>query len=233
MTTTAKKAIKMPAKVNNYDDNKSMIKELAMEASRCGKNKDNNDNNNSMENIDLNKILNDKIQMEKLVGNNDNDSDSELIDNISEIQDNSNNNCSGSGDQNENKPNENLSNEFKENVVKYIKSDDLIRKKMEEIKVLKNDKKPCEEFIMKYLDTKEATHVNVSGGKLVKNITESKKALKVEVIKESIIEGIKGEHVNNEDIANNDIALKIIGILDNKREKTIRVKLKRSFAKNN
>jgi len=228
MTSAAKKAVKVTSKISNYDDNKSIIKELAMEASRHGKN-----NEKSVDNINLNQILNEQIQMEKIVGGGEN-SDSELLDNMSEINDNNSvNNYSGSeGEKYEGeKQGEDLSNEFKENVVKYIKCDDLIRKKKEEIKVLTNDKKPCEEFIMKYLDTKEATHVNVSGGKLVKNVSESRKALKVEIIKESILEGIKDEQINKEDIANNDIALKIIGIMDGKREKTIRVKLKRSFVK--
>ena len=42
--------------------------------------------------------------------------------------------------------------EFQENVVKFVKIDDLIRKKQEELSELKKQKKPCEEFILKYLD---------------------------------------------------------------------------------
>ena len=54
-----------------------------------------------------------------------------------------------------------LTADFKEKVVSYIKIDDLIRKKNDEIKELKEKKKPCEDFIITFLDKMEAEFVNV------------------------------------------------------------------------
>ena len=84
--------------------------------------------------------------------------------------------------------------QFKENVIKFVRMDDLIRQKMEEIKELKDQKKPFEEFILGYLEKKDSPFVNIKSGKLIKNKSETKAPLKLDIIKESIVEGIKSEN---------------------------------------
>ena len=123
--------------------------------------------------------------------------------------------------------------EFKENVVKFVKMDDLIRIKMEEIKELKEQKKPYEEYILGFLEKKDAPFVNIKTGKLIRNKSETKTPLKLDIIKESIVEGIKSE--NNMEAASdtkyNDITEKIIELMNSKRVKTTRTNLKRTFVR--
>ena len=45
-----------------------------------------------------------------------------------------------------------ITEEFKEVVVNYVKTDDEIRKKTNEIKELKDEKKEYETFILEYID---------------------------------------------------------------------------------
>jgi hypothetical protein len=94
--------------------------------------------------------------------------------------------------------------EFKDKVINYVKIDDLIKKKTEEIKELKSKKKPCEEYIIRFLEKQEADHVNVIGGRLVKNSSETKGALKTDIIKEAIKEGIQTKKL----VDSNDIEKK-------------------------
>ena len=122
-----------------------------------------------------------------------------------------------------------VSNAFKEKIISYIKVDDLIRKKQEEIKELKDKKEECEEFILKYLDKSDAGFVNIPGGKLIKNQSETKGTLKVETIKESIVEGIKKEKLTNSEEVNKKLIEDIIEIMEAKRGKVNRINLKRTF----
>ena len=186
------------------DDTKSMIKELALEASNSGK---------------VNKILDECVN--NIDDNDDDDELSDLADDSNTCNDNINS-----------KENEDISNEFKEKVITYLKCDDLIRKKMEEVKELKGKKKPCEEYIIKYLENKDSPFVKVKDGKLIKNKAESKGSLKVDLIKEAIMEGIKGEKLSADEVKSNDITIKIMEIMENKRAKTVHVNLKRTFQRN-
>jgi hypothetical protein len=126
---------------------------------------------------------------------------------------------------------ESLTPEFTEKVLLYIKCDDLIREKMAEIKELKAQKKPCEEYIISYLESKDAPFVKVKNGKLIKNKSEAKGGLKADIIRESIIEGVKNENNIKEENAVN-ITDKIFELMESKRKKTIRINIKRTFNKN-
>lgn len=84
-----------------------------------------------------------------------------------------------------------ISKEFKENVVKYIKYDDLIKQKQDELNNLKEQRKPCEAFILKYLDQINQTTISVSDGKLMKKKTESKKPLSQDIINAVLLDKIK------------------------------------------
>ena len=88
---------------------------------------------------------------------------------------------------------------LQETVIKYIKTDKLIKTKMQEqrdeIKVLKITKKKLEDFIIKYLDETQTEEKNkcLSLGKhtLVKNSSITKESLKYPNIEKSLFEQIK------------------------------------------
>jgi hypothetical protein len=98
---------------------------------------------------------------------------------------------------------------LQETVIKYIKTDKLIKTKMQEqrdeIKVLKTAKKKLEEYIIKYLDETQNDEKNkcLSLGKhtLIKNSSITKESLKYPNIEKSILEQIKSARLisdNNE-----------------------------------
>ena len=123
--------------------------------------------------------------------------------------------------------------EFKQKVILYTKIDDLIREKAEELKELKDKRKPHEEYILNYLDKKDIPSVNLKSGKLIKNKAESTSPIKLDIIKDSIIECIKQEDdlSSPNDIKCKDVSDKIIELMNSKRTKTTRMALKRTFAR--
>ena len=98
-----------------------------------------------------------------------------------------------------------VSKEFKENVVKYIKYDDLIKQKQDEINNLKDQRKPCEAYILKYLDQINQTTISVSDGKLMKKKTESKKALSQDIVNAVLMDKIKDPKKVEEIIKSMDV----------------------------
>ena len=134
------------------------------------------------------------------------------------------------------------SSQFKEKVMKFVKVDNLLREKTkkvkklldeiveleqlkDDVKELKEQRKPLEEFILDYLDKNNATHVNLKDGKLTMSKTKSNSDLKLDLIKESINEGINQKNLTTPQ----DITEKIIELIDAKR--TIKTSLRRSFTK--
>jgi hypothetical protein len=95
-----------------------------------------------------------------------------------------------------------VSKEFEENVIKYVKLFDLIQKKNEEIRELKKMKKPCEEFILTYLDKVDVTFVEITDGKLRKNKSENKVPISQDVIRNAIAKNIKDPSIVNEILKN-------------------------------
>ena len=125
---------------------------------------------------------------------------------------------------------------FEENVKKYLKLDNSIRITMEQLKDLKEKRKPYEEYILKYLEGADAPCINLADGKLIKNKAETLSPLKLEVIKDSIKEGIKNEGkdlANANDVKFNDVTEKIIELMNQKRGKSSRTNLKRTFVRKN
>ncbi len=157
-------------------------------------------------------------------------SDNELNNNQEQdIESNKENNNEDVGDnKEEDEEKKVVSNEFKEKILGYIKIDDLIRIKMDEIKELKEKKELCEEYILKNLDKNESNFINIPGGKLIKNQSETKGPLKSDVIKEAIIDGLKKDNITNEE---NTIKVvdDILTLMEEKRGKVNRVNLKRTF----
>lgn len=167
--------------------------------------------NNDVDNVDNDDLINNSDNNSNNSDNSDNSDDNNFVDNSKNKDDN-------------------ITNEFKEKVITYIKIDDLIRDKMEEIKELRNNKKVCEEFIIKFLEDKNAPFVKIKDGKLTKSKTELKGSLKPEVIKDAIMEGIKGKELTADEIKSHDITANIMNIMENKRSKTVRTTLRRIFS---
>lgn len=111
-----------------------------------------------------------------------------------------------------------ISKEFQENVIKYVKYDDLIKEKQKEIKELRDKKKPCEKYILKYLDDVDENMIEITGGKLRKNTSETKIPLNQTVIEDALKEKVKDEKTVKE----------IFELMDKKRPKNVRVNLKRT-----
>jgi hypothetical protein len=154
-----------------------------------------------------------------------------IQDELSDLDDSYNDNETDNNDTNTRQDEENaLSPEFTEKVLLYIKYDDLIREKMAEIKELKNQKKPCEQYILSYLESKDAPFVKVKNGKLIKNKSETKGSLKLDIIKTAIMEGVKNEKIVKEDNIL-DVTSRILDLMEAKRPKMVRLNIKRTFQK--
>ena len=91
-----------------------------------------------------------------------------------------------------------VSKEFQENVIKYVKLHDLIQKRNDEIRELKKQKKPCEEYILKYLDQVDVGHVDITDGKLRRNKSENKVPLSQDIIRGAIGKKITDPAIINE-----------------------------------
>ena len=112
----------------------------------------------------------------------------------------------------------NVSKEFEEKVIKYVKLDNLIRKKNAEVKELKEQRKPCEEFILKYLDQIGQNTIDITGGKLRRNKSETKTSINSDVIKKSLQEKIS----NPKDVE------EILKIMEKNRPLRTSINLKRT-----
>jgi hypothetical protein len=106
---------------------------------------------------------------------------------------------------------EEVSNDFKDNVIKYIRYDDLINEKMNEIKELKERKKIFEKYILDFLIKENENVVNVGDDKIrrIDIKTKSKKPIKIEQIQEVL---------SNNNIKD-DVIDKVINELEKQRSK--------------
>ena len=111
-----------------------------------------------------------------------------------------------------------ISKEFQENVIKFVKIDDLMRKKQKEIAELRSQKKPCEDYILKYLDQIDESVIEISNGKLRKNKSETKVPLNQDIIKNAIKDKVSDPTTVEEIIKN----------MDKLRPMNTRVNLKRT-----
>lgn len=80
--------------------------------------------------------------------------------------------------------------EFQDNVVKFVKLDESIRLKQKELAELREKKKPCEQYIIKYLESVKQDEVSINNGKIKKNKSETKGAINQEIIKAVIAKKI-------------------------------------------
>lgn len=111
-----------------------------------------------------------------------------------------------------------VSKEFKENVIRYVKLDDMIRQRQNEVKELTGLKNPCEEFILKYLEDIESGTIEINDGKLRRNKSEQKTPLSTDIIKSAI----------EKKVADPKTVEDIMKLMDELRPKKTRVNLKRT-----
>lgn len=126
--------------------------------------------------------------------------------------------------------------DFFEKVIKYVKTDNLIRKETiefrEKINTLKEEKQDLENFILRYLDVQEENVININGsGKLTKYESVRKKGINKDIIQQAICDQIKKEKLVTDDKKLKELAEETYNIMEGKREKTVKTVLKRTFIK--
>lgn len=126
------------------------------------------------------------------------------------------------------KPNANITDEFKESVVAYVNYDNLIKAKKEEIKELKKMMEKPQKCILEYLDSVQRRKIKIKTDQLSKNVSLTKTSLKIDLIKNSIMEVIENVNTNDPNI----ITEKIIETLQSKRSLKTNVSLRRTSSKN-
>ena len=114
--------------------------------------------------------------------------------------------------------------DFLEQVIKYIKYDDIIKerqkKERDEINKLKELRKEQEIQILNHLNTTDNTFVTIANkGKLVKNVSIRKTPITKECMKLGIENGLRETKLitNEDNISCNKIVDTIIEIIDKKR----------------
>jgi len=80
----------------------------------------------------------------------------------------------------------NVTTEFKDLVITWVELDDNIRKLNAQLKELKDDKKQYEQSVLQYLETIGENVIDISDGKLRRNVSKTKGALKHELIQSAL-----------------------------------------------
>lgn len=80
-----------------------------------------------------------------------------------------------------------ITKEFQEQVIKYVRLDDLIKEKQEELSELKGQMKPCEEYILSSLEHLNQSSIGITNGTLIKKKVEKKTPLSSEIIKAGLL----------------------------------------------
>jgi hypothetical protein len=140
---------------------------------------------------------------------------STLVSEINNPDDSNDNSTDDNSD--ENVENIEVSKEFQENVLKFVKIDDLKRKKREELTELSKQHKKCEEYILTYLEKIDQSTVEISDGTLKKNKSETKTAINQDLIRNTLMEKVKDPKLVEE----------ILKTMDDKRQMSTHVNLKR------
>lgn len=126
--------------------------------------------------------------------------------------------------------------DFLDKVIKYVKTDDLIRKETlefrEKINTLKEEKIALESHILRYLEEVDQEVVNIgASSKLTKAESIRKSTISQDIIKISIFEQLKKEGLVKDDKKCMELAEMTYNLMDSKREKKTKTYLKRTFKK--
>ena len=91
-----------------------------------------------------------------------------------------------------------ITEEFVEVVKNWVKLDDEIRDYNDKVKDLKNERKEYETYILEYMDKINENVINITGGKLRKNKSQTKAPLKEESIQTALYEITKDNERSNQ-----------------------------------
>lgn len=157
--------------------------------------------------------------------------DQNILNGCSESEEDENNN-----DVNEDEDKDNnddvINNKMLTNKTKaYIKIDDQIKIKKEELKELNEQLKKLEKWVIEYCDNKKINELDIPNGKLIKNNIEVKAPLKPKIIEETILEKIKHDKIFDTDDKCNKATEDIMKGMEIKREITIKTNIKRQIGK--
>jgi hypothetical protein len=167
-----KKEIKEIKKINNNE-----IKKI------------NNNEIKKINNNEIKKINNNEI---KKVENDSNQKEEETNDSNQKEEETNDSNSSYDSSELDNEAEKlTVSKEFEENVIKFVKYDNQIRSKTADIKELKQKRKPCEEFILNYLNQINEKEIEITGGKLRRNKSETKQSVNSDIIKKTLTDKIQ------------------------------------------
>ena len=86
-----------------------------------------------------------------------------------------------------------ISEEFKQKIVRWVKLDDDLRKIRETTKEINDEKKQSEEYILAYLDNIGEKEIGINDGKLTKHVSKSQEPLKKENIQKALFDIVKDE----------------------------------------
>jgi hypothetical protein len=120
----------------------------------------------------------------------------------------------------------------KKNQIKTIdikiqeKTNNLVEEKnllKEELSDLANQKKPYEQFILKYMTEAKENNVNYKNGLIIKKTIETKSPIDDELLQRALLEGMQKNNIEGGE----KLAQDIYKILDSKREKIVKSKLLR------
>jgi hypothetical protein len=83
--------------------------------------------------------------------------------------------------------------EFKQKIVRWVKLDDDLRKIRETTKEINDEKKQAEEYILAFMDNIEQKEIAISDGKLSKQVSKSMEPLNKTNIQSAINEVMKDD----------------------------------------
>jgi hypothetical protein len=86
-----------------------------------------------------------------------------------------------------------VSNDFKNKIVRWVKLDDDLRKIRETVKEINDEKKQAEEYILHYLDNIGQSEIAIDDGKLTKQVSKSQAPLKKENIQKALFDITKDD----------------------------------------
>ena len=121
-------------------------------------------------------------------------------------------------DSSEDNKQEKVTEELTKNVITWVKLDDQIRENRAQTKILLDEKKQYEQFILDFLENANEKVLEISDGRLRRNVSKTKAPLKKETIFNSLKEITKDE----------EKSLKLTEYIINNRAMVERVNLKRT-----
>ena len=86
-----------------------------------------------------------------------------------------------------------ISEQFKQNIVKWVKLDDDLRKIRETTKEINEEKKQAEQYIISYLENIGQNDIAINDGKLSRQVSKTPSALKKENIHKALVEIVKDD----------------------------------------